>query len=456
MLAGLNSIPISLPIKDGQYIGWYGTGFAKYITGVLDPVGWYSGTSGAATVTDSAASHSAPLRVTFTIRVLKEQDEALNVRAIKALFSADEFLMIVGAGQSLWEGSDGTVTTASKYDDLGFPPYPDTPDQLNPATVANTQRSGSRGEWPALAAAEHIHDLALSDRGYIGALDGAKLVVANNAVGGAAIDEISQGTAPYNSAIAQATALDGLTDGASRVLAVTFGQGESDSIGLLPEATYAAALNQLAVDYDADLRAATGQAERVPLFSYQMNTTGRGIGREHYKASLDNPLIYCVGPMYPYTYYDTLHINAASSRLVGAMHGAAIKEVCIDNKDWEPLRVISHSVIGNDVVLTFNKSGLVFDTATLPAQTANGFFAKDGGGSAVAVSSTAIINSNQVRLTLASTPASGWEIGYGVSASGRADTFIGSMGNLRDSSGSRRVFDGVELHNWAIVFDLEI
>lgn len=444
---GFEEIAVSLPVQAGQYLGVQSTEIG-FRSGVADTFGWY-GAGGTNSFTDASPSRTSRVLVGFEISY--DAPPVFTPARPKGFDLPFKSSMVLAVGQSLWEGSDGVVTTTGELGVKGFAAYPAAPDAIYDASVENTERATNRGEWPVLSAAAAIQLAMKRDHGFDMALDNT-IVVANTAVSGARLDEISQGTAPFSAGVAMAAALEGITGEASGVLGVSFGQGESgnDPTG---EAAYLAGLIQLAEDLDADLRAATGQDRRVPLFTYQMNSKINFVGKMHLQASLDSPLIYCVGPMYQYTYYDTLHINAASARLVGALHGEAMKAVCIDGGPWEPLRPVDAKVLGNTVTLTFNKSGLVFDTTTLPSQTNQGFVVTDAADTAISVSAVELLNGNQVRLTCASAPQPDWTVSYGVAAVGRADSFIGSMGNLRDNAGLERQFDSVPLHNWCVVFD---
>lgn len=446
---GYEVFAISLPISAGQHVGVQSTNVGLQ-AGVSDTFGWYGG-MGTTSFTDAAPTRSSRILAGFSVEYTETTFNGASRPA--AVDMPWENMLLISMGQSLWEGSDGDVTTAVEYDNKGFPAYPAAPVSIDDATVANTERATSRGEWPGLGAASAIRAALLRDNNLAYTDISSTIVVANDAVGGSLITQINKGTAPFAAAVAQAAALAGVTGKSSGVLAVTFGQGESDSTAGTDPATYLASLIQLAKDADADLRAASGQSKRIPTVVYQMNATGRDIGLMHLQASLDSPLIYCAGPMYWLTYYDTLHINAASSRLVGALHGEVIKQVVIDGEDWEPLRPIAASVLGNTITMTFTKSGLVLDSTSLPGQTNSGFVVKNGAGTAQTVSAVEVINGNQVRLTCATPPESGWTVEYGVAAAGRSDAFIGLMGNLRDNAGAERTFDGEAIHNWCVVFD---
>lgn len=445
---GFESLSVDLPVEAGQFVGVQSTNIG-FRSGVADTTGWY-GNVGTNSFTDAAPSRTS--RVLFGAEIDYEAPPVFTEARPKAFDLPFKSSLILSVGQSLWEGSDGAITTTGASGVKGFAAYPTAPDAIYDASVANTERAPGRGEWPVLNAASQIKTAMKRDHGFDMAVENT-LVVANTAVSGARLDEIDKGTAPYNAGLAMATALGGIVDGSSGVLAVSFGQGESGNIPT-GEAAYLAGLIQLAKDLDADLRAATGQDRRVPLFTYQMNSKINFVGKMHLQASLDCPLIYCVGPMYQYIYYDSLHIDAASAQLVGALHGEAIKTVCIDGNEWEPLRPIDAKVLGNTITLTFNKSGLLFDTTALPAQTNNGFAVKNVSDVSVSVTSVEVLNGNQVRLTCASAPQPDWTVQYGANAAtGRSDSFVGSMGNLRDAAGDERKFNGTALHNWCVIFD---
>ncbi|EFI63727.1 MULTISPECIES: sialate O-acetylesterase [Comamonas] len=362
-----------------------------------------------------------------------------------------ESMLLIGLGQSLMEGSQtptsGTepITVTQEYDSVGFPAYPAAPTILLPATVANTQRTTwtPRGEWPGLAAAASIRRALLRQNQLSPTDVKSTVVVANNAVGGTPIADMSKGTAQYNACIAQATALSGVSGGTAGVLAVIFGQGESDS----DASAYLPAILKIAADIDSDLRAATGQSKQVPFLAYQVSSANRPIALAQLAAARQSQLISLVAPMYMLSYYDSQHIDSISSRRLGGYYGEAVKAVAINGGVWEPLWPIGCDVSGNYVTLTFNKAGLVIDTALVPAQTNMGFAV-----SGTTVSSVSVINGRQVRLQCAAAPAVGAMVSYGNAAVGKGP-YVGRAGNLRDSRGETLKFDDFPLHNWCLEFD---
>jgi hypothetical protein len=147
------------------------------------------------------------------------------------------------------------------------------------------------------------------------------------------------------------------------------------------------------------------------------------------------------------SYYDNIHIDSVSERILGAYFAQALKAIALDGGKWEALWPVARDVSGNFVTLTFNKSGLAIDTTLMPAQTNSGFAV-----SGTTVSGVTVINGNQVRLQCAAAPALGATVSYGVTATGKGP-FVGRAGNLRDSRGDNLAFDSFPLHNWCVEFD---
>jgi hypothetical protein len=211
----------------------------------------------------------------------------------------------------------------------------------------------------------------------------------------------------------------------------------------------------VAADYDADCRAITGQTERVRLICYQTATRDLTIARAQLEAAQLSPLIVMACPMYQFTYGDSLHITAASSKWLGGYYGLVQKRVTIDGLDWEPLMPVASQISGSVIDLTFNKQGLLFDTASLPAQANQGFTVFNAAGVAQPIASVAILQPNRVRITLASgSPAAGWSVKYGHgNMTGRADAFVGGGGNLRDRAGDALTYNGNRMDNWSVIFN---
>lgn len=454
---GSESFSLNMPVLEGQHVGVFGTK-VRFMAGETEAYGWYAG-AGPTSFTDDTASKTTPLRVGFdiTYKRLKDFSKTARPRAVDLPF---EYGFINNTGQSLGEGSQtatsGTspITTSQEYDNLGFAAYPTAPSEPQPATVANTQKATDRGEFPGLGAMSAIRAALLRDNDLSYQDVKSTLVVGNNAQSGRRIDQLSKGSAFYQSALAMAEAMGGYLSGKTGVVASLWTQGENDGSAGTSAESYISQMLQLAKDYDADFRAITGQSKRVPLISYQTNSSAyRYIGLAQLEASLQSPLIYMACPTYMLSYYDSVHIDSVSARILGAYYGEAIKAVVMDGEDWQPLRAVDANVLGTTITVTFNKSGLVFDTTSMPAQTNHGFSIEDDTGSAVAITSLEVRNGNQVRVTCASAPGPDWKVRYGNnSVTGKAP-YGGGGGNLRDSAGNEKTFDGTPLHNWCVLFD---
>lgn len=443
---GENSIPLSMKAEKGDYFAIKGAA-----------IGYRSETS-AGTASFFTQNFVDPAAWAYNINILAgfrvRSAVAPHAIATGRPFATNlpwEYMFLPALGHSLIEGSQtptsGTapITIAQEFDNLSLPAYPAAPTQLLPATVANSQRVTytNRGEWPGLGAAAGMRK-ALQRENNLSYTDiKSTIVVGNNGVGGAKIADIAKGTAQYNSVIAQAAALAGVSGGTAGVPAVLLGIGENDT----DIAAYLPALLQLVKDLDADLRTATGQVKSVPTVMYQMSTQQRGISLSQLSAAKNSDLIALACPGYMLGYYDNIHIDSVSERILGAYFAEAVKTIALDGGKFEPLWPVSCDISGNFVTITFNKSGLVIDSALVPAQTNNGFAV-----SGVVVNTASVINGNQVRLVCESEPPIGAVVSYGVNATGKAP-FIGRAGNLRDNSGRNKEFDGFPLHNWCVEFD---
>lgn len=447
---GLNSIPLIMKAKKGDYFAIKGS-----------PVGYRTETSKgtAAFFTQNFAESVAWVYNTNILAGFKLTSfVAPNSSGIYSRpASVDlpwEYMFLPAIGHSLIEGSQtptsGTspITIEQEYDSLAFPSYPGNPSSLLPATVANSQivTYTNRGEWSGLGAAAELRKAIQSQNGLKYTDIKSTVVVANNGVGGAKIADIAKGSPQYNSVIAQATALAGVSGGTSGVLAVLLGIGENDS----NIAAYLPALYQLVKNFDTDLRAATGQVKRVPTVMYQQSTMQRGISIRQLTAARTSPFIALACPGYQLGYYDNIHIDSVSERILGAYFAESVKAVSLDNGKWEPLWPVDCEVSGNTVTMTFNKSGLVIDTSLVPAQINMGFAV-----SGTTVNTVTVINDKQVRIECSSTPNSGAMVSYGNAASGKGP-YVGRAGNLRDSRGDEVVFDNFPLHNWCVEFDWTI
>lgn len=380
-------------------------------------------------------------------------------------------MLSVTMGQSLAEGSRAPgnpgyapITTVQEYDTVCLPAYPAAPDVLLPATVANSERKTNsdipgvylRGEWSGLGAARQLRDALARDHNVTHLTLPNRIVIVNNGIGSKRIDQIAKDTPAFNAAITQASSLATVAGASAGVISVHFGQGESD--GALYADTgyevYKGRLKTFAKDIDAGLRAATGQKRRVPTIAYQVSSQGGWeIANAQIDASIESDLIFIACPMYQFTYYDQLHIGAPSERHLGGYYGEA-DAAWLRGEKWEPLRPTALDMSAETATFTFNKGGLVLDTALVPAQPGYGFSAVAADGvTPVAVTGAALLGGNRLRLVFEAPLTTGARIFYGKAAAVGMAPFDGGAGNLRDSAGDSKKIDGLPLHNWLVLFE---
>lgn len=368
---------------------------------------------------------------------------------------------ICTAGQSLAQGSDGQLTTTQEYDNIGFSMGASSPTQTYPLTTSQTGYSSQ--ESPMYGTAGHIKELILEENDLTYQVNDYQLLSGNVGSSGAPIEEINKGGSRgrYEASISQVQSGYNIATSAQKSFAfqaVTWTQGESNAS--TPKDTYKALLKQLAVDYNTDGKAITGQKHDVQFISYQLCRTDclSTVTPALLEASEEVAYIHVASPTYFMDFYDGIHLTALGSKWLGGYYGLCYKRTVIDRKEWAPLKPVSHTVVGNSVVLTFNKEGLVFDTTAMPPQTNQGFTATDAGGNAASISSVAIVGTNRVRLTFSSTPQPGWRIKYGhISVAGKTN-YSGPGGNLRDSQGNTIVYSAISkpMHNWCVIFNYEV
>ncbi len=224
-------------------------------------------------------------------------------------------------------------------------------------------------------------------------------------------------------------------------------QGEGDGTNN----SYAADMATLQGNVNTSVKAVTKQTDDVWCLSYQLARAK--IGLAHLDASDTYDNIRVAMPMYFLPTTDGVHLTAASSKIAGAYFGLAYKAIILDgDTDWQPLKCTGSSVASQTIDLTYNRSGLAFDTTTVAAQAAQGFHVVNAGLTPLTVSSVTIVGGNTIRIVVASgTPA---KVYYGFSDPTDHTANI-AKGNLRDSQGDTIVFDGggldYPMHNWAVL-----
>jgi len=147
--------------------------------------------------------------------------------------------------------------------------------------------------------------------------------------GGTSIAGLSKGTAPYARLISQVAAGRALSASHYRVPAIIWMQGESDA----GNPNYAAQLQQLFADLDADVRATAGQSQTVHFFICL--TAVQDIARAQHlvAAAMPNVHIACNAAALPKS--DGTHLTAQGSLEAGCALGAEMRRV-IPANEWNP------------------------------------------------------------------------------------------------------------------------
>lgn len=248
-----------------------------------------------------------------------------------------------------------------------------------------------------------------------------------------------------------------------KYLAVSIIHGEQD--GLNNNTNYAEDLAAWVNDFDADIKAKTGQSENVIGYVDQTSTAGGynfngGISEttfptplEQLKAHKNYNNIVLVCPKYFLPYADHSHITNLAQRILGEYH-AKSQEI---GNTYEPLRPSSITGSGSTVVVNFigNVGGLVFDTTKVNAATNMGFQYLDDSGRSI--TDVSITGANQVTVTLDGVIGANAFLSYAYhNGDGGASSQVaglGDRGNLRDSDATASLYDNsYALHNWCVTF----
>lgn len=235
---------------------------------------------------------------------------------------------------------------------------------------------------------------------------------------------------------------------------------------------YTGALLEWQRDYEAQVKAITGQTEAVPLFVSQFgsftNTPTSRIPVRQLAAHVQAPgKVVVVTPNYPFVHYtDCNHYTNYSQRRLGAYFAKAYQKVVVEGGTFEPLRPIAINRAGNVVTIKFvvPVPPMVIDTTRVTNPGNLGFTYADSTSSAT-ITNVALAGPDTVTVTLSNAPTGATpKLRYALNApvpNACPGPTQGARGNLRDSDGTQGYHrDGAnnpyELHNWAVHFELDV
>jgi hypothetical protein len=429
-----------------------------------------------------------------------------------ALNIAWDLTGIVGTGQSLSVGAQaGTPTakaTTQQYNNLKLslgtltvPPLDEAAsnsDQLSLVPLVEPIRPvdpGYPSAYPVNLDGESPHTAMSVQLTSMAKADGASdFVTVHTVVGesgqGMSVIDKSATVSPngpnsaraYAATLFEARAIKRLATAQGKTYgigAIFLTHGETDA----GNAGYEDAMLKLYTDYNADLKAITGQEQSIPLFTSQQHgiyqyvlgtTAASNINTStklQWQASLDHPNeIVCVGPKYQYPYFsDYLHLVALGYELMGEKYAQAYYERVVLGHEWKPLQPLANTVArsGRNITVDFYvpKPPLAWDDALpKPHQTdlaewkeGRGFEVRSSDRTPLAIESVTLVDADTVQITLAADVPAGTILGYAATNGNDAPpNFSPRIGNLKDSDPFVGAFTGQTQANYSVAFELPV
>lgn len=284
---------------------------------------------------------------------------------------------------------------------------------------------------------------------------------------------------PFDEAMMQITSARDLAKAAGKsyvVRAVTAIHGEHDhyanaagnSLFPLPRtdgggmlADYGEALEEWQRDYDASVKAITGQTIDVPLlvsqYSHWNNVPTTSIAYQQLAAHVRSKgKVTIVGPTYqlPYT-SSCLHFTGPGQRWLGEYFAKAYARMVMAGRRWEPLRPIAVTAAGNviTVKLAVPKPPIVIDTTKVSNPGNYGFEVYDESGTTPRITGVTLAGPDTVAITLsAALSGPNRRIRYAYTFTGCGGSGTIARGNVRDSDDTVSE-SGNDLSNWLVHFD---
>lgn len=334
--------------------------------------------------------------------------------------------------------------TGSAWDFSGFKPLVE--DAVSPAPDGGTNRA----ETACSGAANYASTLMAID----GVNPSSHVVLASTAgCGGYRIDQLRKPASWYNNFLAHISGAHAL-DSNHAVHAVGWLQGETDITAPTSYSTYRAALEQLQVEVDTDIKTITGQSHPVYLITYQVSygiTGNNGIALAQLDLAQKNSKIFLATPTYHLPYAsDNIHLTAVGYKWIGAYFGRAYKAL-VDGYEPQWLNPRSATVRGAVVRVRFDVpvGPMVLDATNLAATTDSGFKVLDGVSPATI--SSIKVDGRDVVITLSAAPAGAVKVRYALDYLGAGLLLTnGASGNLRDSSPDVINISGVDRPLWNV------
>jgi lysophospholipase L1-like esterase len=267
---------------------------------------------------------------------------------------------IIGTGQSLSVGQKGqpVLSTRQPYHNLKLStddlPWPVDPDNTNLSLVPLVEPIGRLSpsfpsSWPENIAGETPHSAMANEiTALVQGKYGRDYVTIHSAVGenGQGMVFLRKGALQrglngrsYAAAMIETRAITRLARAAGKtygVGAIVVTHGETDA----GNQDYENELYRLWSDYNTDLRAITGQRQKIPMIVSQQNTCADRSSSTlaQWKIGVDHSAdVVCSGPKYQYPSPEGLHLTAKGYQLLGEKYGQVYFERVILGRNWRPL-----------------------------------------------------------------------------------------------------------------------
>ncbi|MEQ1851255.1 MAG: hypothetical protein ABMA01_06650 [Chthoniobacteraceae bacterium] len=298
---------------------------------------------------------------------------------------------------------------------------------------------------------------------------GHDTIITNMASGAAAYSVLKKNGTGFNyvnslEAISDIKAFADISHTGMEVPGLLNVHGETD----LTSVTYQGDLEEWRADYDADIKAITGQTRNVVMFSSQPSswTYLGGSGPPNSSIAMlaahtaDPTTHTLVCPKYFIAHnIDGVHLTNVGYRMLGAYYGKAWFHRIILGEAWHPLYPATVTRHGGRITATFDGrvGNLVFDTSAVSDPGNYGFEWSQTGGTPQTISSVTLSNNNMtVLITLTGDPGSTTteRLRYaytGIPGNSGGPT-TGPRGCLRDSDPATG-YSGGNLYNWCVHFD---
>ncbi len=403
-----------------------------------------------------------------------------------------DWVGVVGTGQSLAVGTNGNPveSTTQPYNNLklstGTVPWPVDPNDPTLTMVPLTEPIGRLAprypsSWPENIAGETMHAamgnqlttlvMQAANRDYVS-------VQGEFGENGQCYTYLRKGATEnglngraYQATLIETQAISRLAQAAGKtygVGAITVVHGECDA----GNTGYEDNLVELWTDYNADLRAITGQTESISLLLSQQNSTNDRSASTlaHWQVGVDHPADFvCVGPTYQYESSDGTHLVTEGYRQLGEKFGQVYFERVVLGRDWQPLQPTSVERKGRVITVHFHVPvmPLVWDTTLqLPHQNQSTQWASGKGfevraGSTKVPITTVEIVCDTVQITVETDlPDSGVTVSYALYSefNPRSTPVMGTRrwGLLRDSDPFVGSITQKAQPNYCLAFEMSV